>query len=168
MIDLFVDVDGVVLPVVDVDLGPDVECSGWDDWERIDGNMWWHSPGLVAALRGISEHPDVQAHWCTTWGPRARDALAPAIGLPEWSVLDEDRRWLRRESVDRKFSDWWKRDAVQEAAIEGRQVVWIDDDLRSDPLAIPWIQSIGGLWICPVTTVGLARRDVDLIASLLT
>lgn len=173
-VDIYLDIDGVLVPWFDPAEGIDVRRSGFRDWrgqslthdraEPVRG-LRTYSPKMIRRIAALATLGHVQVHWCTTWRTGAHD-FAAAVGLPtDWTVLDEDRRWDRYESEHLTPSSWWKRDAVWEhhAVRLDHRVVWIDDDLRSDGGdAAEWIASLNGcgLGISPVTDVGLSAAGL--------
>ena len=176
-VDIYLDIDGVIVPWFDPVEGIDVRASGFRDWrgqslthdraEPVRG-LRTYSPRMIRRIRAIGEMPHVRIHWCTTWRTGAH-ALAAAVGLPtDWPVLDEDMVHDRRETEERTLRSWWKRDAVQEHHADGREghaVVWIDDDLAFDADALDWMSTLGreGLAVHPRTVVGLPDLSLDVV-----
>lgn len=175
-VDVYCDVDGVIIPVFDPDLGVDVAKAGWRDWQpqserskRKHGrvrNLTQYSPVMVHRLRRLAALDHVDFWYCTTWGDRVRE-LAAAVGLPDAPILDEDGTFLRAESRNVTPSSWWKRDAVQahHADRKDRAVVWIDDDLGFDEKARLWLRGLGraALGVTPDTMVGLSSSEMRRI-----
>lgn len=170
-VDVYLDVDGVIIPVFDPDLGVDVAKSGWRDWreprtgrgrKRVPG-LTQYSPVMIHRLRTLGAMEHVQMHWCTTWRTRAHD-LARAVGLPtDWPVIDADMAFDRAENENRTVRSWWKRDAIQAHHEKRREraLVWIDDDLGFDEDARLWLRRLGrtALGVTPETTVGLSSHE---------
>lgn len=175
-VDVYLDVDGVIIPVFDSDLGVDLARSGWRDWteqsarsKRRNGRvrgLTQYSPVMVHRIKRLAALDHVDMWWVTTWGSRAHE-LAAAIGLPDLPVLDEDDRFRLGEGVT--ASSWWKRDAVQahHAQRPDRAVVWIDDDLGFDEKARLWMRSLGrcALGISPDTMVGLSSHEMRKVEN---
>lgn len=169
--DVYLDVDGVLLPVYDPGNGPTLTEGGFGRWAPIRGRAYeMCSVDMLERLEALAAHPHVHVHWCTTWAGEPIRALAAGLGLPAWDHVDEDRAFLRGEVVT--ASSWWKRDAVQHhhASRDGNAVLWVDDDLPYDGgQAREWLAGLGagpdgwwlGMAVCPRTAAGLTVRDFE-------
>jgi hypothetical protein len=107
---LWLDVDGVVNGSEGSDEQQTIACFGW-------GMSSWpvrFSPQIVRELNRLSSVCDV--HWATGWGKRARFRLAPAIGLNDFNV------WNDNGSLDGKGT-------LDKVVNFNRPLIWIDDEL---------------------------------------
>jgi len=100
---LFLDVDGVVLPI-----GRPLEELG---------------PDLGRQLAALP----AELVWATAWEHGANDEIAPRIGLPRLPVVEWRATTLAEDIEDDYFGLHWKtRQLVEWAA--GRAFVWADDE----------------------------------------
>lgn len=114
------------------------------------------SPKVIAKVSELSER--VEVHWCTTWSGLANDALAPALGLPQFPV---DAMPLTAESVSWNES-WWKFLVFKDYVRAGRQVIWTDDDIPTTLLK-EYKGHERALVLRPNTSTGLTKHDLDRI-----
>lgn len=143
------------------------EQTGWRLWHpvTIPGSFpgyWAEEP--VSAMNTIAAHPDVTIKWLTAWEEGAPEQLAPAIGLEgTWEMIpgvDED---------DIANWNWWKLAKIREDIARTRpdRVVWMDDDIRSDPPSLAWLETLNipVLVVCPRTEYGLTRDHLAEIEA---
>lgn len=119
------------------------------------------SPTVTTRIRTLHEAGLVEVQWLTTWGGGANLELAALVGLPKFKVVEEpDARSGRLP-----YLAWWKFEAAKDVAAEnpGRKVVWTDDDLRSEPLAMNFARDSGWLAVAPNTRDGLTPKHVAQI-----
>lgn len=168
---LYSDADGVYVAWSDHRFtAPPAAQTGWTGaWHpvTIPGSFpgYW-SEDVVEAMNRIAAYPDVTVKWLTAWEEGAPKLLAPAIGLAGiWEMIpgvDED---------DIGNWDWWKLAKIREDIARSRpdRVVWLDDDIRSDPGALAWLKTleIPVLVICPNTSHGLTRDHLGEIEAFL-
>lgn len=179
---IYLDVDGVILPVELPEHVPAMAArSGWDDWTEHRLGQW-QSPTMLAAVAAVGALPDVEIHWTTTWShdAPAELPLPPPVGIgwtpaADWDVLDPDHYYRRSEGTG--IAAWWKRDAVVAHMAEhpGDRFVWCDDDidyarrlgtvLPGDPLLATMLAPADLLLVCPDTSTGLTRTDLARIAA---
>ncbi len=67
--------------------------------------------------------------WLTTWHGRARDSLAPALGLPDWPVVPRPADPRLTEHPDVRGARWWKTEAVRLVLAEEPRAYVVTDDL---------------------------------------
>ena len=60
--------------------------------------------------------------WCTTWGERANDFLAPALGIEPLPVIGAGTR-----GTGIAWKSEHARPVIEAAVAAGRRVVWIED-----------------------------------------
>src|SRR5579859_7214416 len=101
---LFLDVDGVVLPI-----GADLDELGVDLGRQL------------AAL-------PAELVWATAWEHDANDELAPRLGLPALPVVEWPDASDERDAQDAYFGLHWKTRALVEWAA-GRDFAWADDEV---------------------------------------
>lgn len=119
------DVDGVVNAAT---RNPDPSVWPRDQWAALRVHKL---PILVARpvvdfIAAVHEAGTAEIRWHTTWQDGAHE-LADAIGLPTFPIADapEYRTW----DLDRA-AGWWKRPAAERVlTVEGRPLVWTDDDI---------------------------------------
>lgn len=109
---LFLDVDGVVLPI-----GTDVEEL---------------NPGLGRQLIALPG----ELVWATAWQHDANDEIGPRIGLPPLPVVEWRDTTDAEDDEDGYFGLHWKTRLLVEWAA-GRDFVWIDDECTDADTA--WI-----------------------------
>lgn len=116
-------------------------------------------------MNRIASHQDVTVKWLTAWEEGAPEQLAPTIGLngADWEMIpgvedDDIGNW-----------NWWKLTKIREDIARNRpdRVVWMDDDVNSDPASLAWLESldIPVLVICPRTEHGLTRDHLAEIEA---
>lgn len=157
---MFVDVDGVINAY---DGKASIPSWGWPrETGRVvlvTGFSIVYSPEMIARLRAVTDQPEVQAHWLTTWeaGGAVRK-LAEAVGIgSDWPTVGR---------LGRPEEPWWKLDAIQELTqgFNGK-IVWIDDDITFVPEAVEWCQRPNVVGICPRVTTGITVRHMRLIET---
>lgn len=169
---VLVDVDGVILqhpgsgtvPAWPDDMQREATVEVQDGPLLIRGRALW-STGVIDGLRRIEATPGVTMLWCTTWKERAREVLAPLIGIgADWPALDE----IQRNPSGRWFN-WWKATRAWEALGDFDRVVWMDDDIAawSNVLTMQgrdgewqWACEDRLWWVCPDTGIGLTPDDL--------
>lgn len=121
-------------PIILLDVDGIINCMGewgsinkiWPDTltaENVHGYNIVYSPTVVAKINKWSEVAEVK--WLTSWGPRARDFLAPRLGLNAFSVLPYDNK--AKDNNNTKVS------CAEEVAKEmdpDRLLIWLDDDFK--------------------------------------
>jgi|SRR5690242_3889824 len=169
------DVDGVVNACT---RNPDRSVWPADAWVRTEakgvGHRW---PILVAQpvvdfIRRIHEEGRAEIRWHTTWQHDAQN-LAKVLGLPEFPVQDapEYSAWF---GVRDRRDDWWKLPAAERVVgVEGRALVWTDDDLRfptpAEGRAIDALRQAGRvLMISPNDRTGLTPKHLRQIDEFLS
>lgn len=157
------DVDGVLNAVT-----REPVLSEWDDMTltraSANGRSWpiWYSPALIARINALVEMDRVEVRWLTTWTHDAAQHLSPVIGLDgaEWGVVE------RRPPTSYR---WWKLEAAQRVMDEEgvRPLVWTDDDLRYERLAMHWLNAEVEHYmaISPKPHIGLTPRHLDAIEA---
>jgi hypothetical protein len=183
---VLLDMDGVLNAIAPVG-----DRSVWPDWRTgnayADGLAWpiLFSPSVVAEVRAWRDVHGADVRWLTTWGDDANDSLRRLFGLPQLPVAARaptTERAPGAEAVTRaalaalpgQVGDpgWWKLDAVVGLAaageLEGRAVVWVDDDLRLYPDAAVWLRSVApALTVSPRSPIGLEPRQLRDIEEFL-
>lgn len=151
---LYLDVDGVLCPVVP----PDESIDEFADWQLVPppGRVPW-SPTLIGALSALP----IERRWLTSWQHEANERLAPLFGWSTMPVLEY-----------RPGSLWWKFDALMQHHERGVPFVWIDDELderRRDltPMFDAGLASLDAPYLClsPWTYRGITREDIARIAA---
>lgn len=86
-------------------------------------------PGLIEALRALSQRDDLEIGWLSTWleHPEALDELEAVLGV---SFL---RPEVHPGSRACWSASWWKLPTLHGFLEEGDAWVWVDDDLSPDP-----------------------------------
>ena len=137
---LFLDVDGVVLPI-----GAEL-----DDLGTALGPQ-------LAALH-------CELVWATAWEHGANHEIAPRIGLPQLPVVEWRDTTVAEDDEDVYFSLHWKTRMLVEWAA-GRDFAWVDDEVTDADAAwiaehhqgralVHRVQSAGGLTGGDVAAVG--------------
>ncbi len=164
---IYLDVDGVINAISSGAPRPTTHWMGQWRKETIAHFPIHWSQELIEELNAIAALPDVSVKWLTSWEGAAHE-LAASVGLVgghEWEVIpgvedDNPATW-----------DWWKLAKIREdiAATRPDKVVWIDDDISSDPKTVTWLMSPGVdiLPICPQTLHGLTRKHIRQIHEFL-
>lgn len=167
MINVYNDVDGVLAAWTNHTISPPpAEATGWGRWSKLD--MAGSYPGYVSAelieqMNRLAGLPGVTMKFLTSWEEQAATDFAPAFGLTgeDWPVLtgveyDDIRNW-----------DWWKLHRIKAdvAADRPEKVIWLDDDITSDPKSLMWIDGLHApiLHISPKTAHGLTSADMEAI-----
>lgn len=167
-VDVYLDVDGVVLPVV----LPEDETrnrGGWNHWAPLPDRPERYAPAMIEGLRELADMPGVTLRWLTAWGTDAI-ALGETIGLPGLEVVDADNAFRRAEGTN--YSAWWKRDAIQaeHAKRPHNAIAWVDDDLAFDATARRWVGDLRRVGLpviaqSPDTTRGLTIVHVAALIA---
>lgn len=134
---LFLDVDGTLLPIGEVQRPSTLE--EWDEkWQNASNPHLArltpeHGPRLLALA--------CEMMWATAWMGDANEVIAPLLGLPELPVVDmgelpgvDDPVWTEQDEAAELH---WKTRALVEVAA-GRPFVWIDDE----------ITEVDRTWVC--------------------
>lgn len=97
-VDVYLDVDGVILPVVDPADRSTLTDGGFREWVPVAGRPEMAAVDMLERLEALAARPGVHVHWCTAWGTKAL-SLAAGLGLPEWPVIDADNLYRRTENA---------------------------------------------------------------------
>lgn len=112
---VFLDVDGTVLTYVD-------PANDFSDprvqWEVEPEHGYRYNPQVVGWVGELNRWADIR--WCTSMGERAATVLAPALGLPEFPVVDR---------MDPRPGDFKVNAVLDQLRTSRRPVIWIDDDI---------------------------------------
>lgn len=170
MIDIFVDIDGVINAVAK---NPPRKQTGWDDelWrqERVNGYLITWNEELIDIFNEIFLNPNVRPVFLTTWQDMARDLLAPVVGLnaSTWKVLKpKDQQDLYSLN-----NGWWKFQVLKEELTTAgtKKFVWLDDDIKFENNASRWVNNeslIGNtVAISPRTEHGLTKTHLHAIIN---
>lgn len=168
------DVDGVLNAVV----GYRKEYPAtWRNWEQqvLGGFTITWSPDLMERINKLLADDLVEIRWLTTWREEANAHLITPFGLTEMAVcpdedlgrcqLNLDDEWSPHEGKLSSYT-WWKFPAARFQHLEGRPLIWTDDDLQFEPNATKWVAEVDNvLAISPDTAVGLTPGDLDRIEA---
>jgi hypothetical protein len=114
----FLDVDGNINTMVD----PDNDYSDPRvDWTFHQDLGVRYNPQIVGWIHELAGGFDLR--WLTMWGDTARTGLAPALGLPDFPAITEQKEHRYRE-LD------WKHSAVLSQMVNepGRPILWCEDE----------------------------------------
>lgn len=156
---VYVDVDGVLNAVTS---SPPAWGWGAHSDAVVNGFPIRWSPELVEVLNEVTAAPGVEAYWLTTWEHDAPKMLAPAIGLKgeDWPVVGTEHHY----SLELQ-NGWWKLVALRDhlGDFDG-PVLWLDDDIRFDPVARRWLAEAPNVTaMSPRTELGITRRQARII-----
>lgn len=154
---LLLDVDGVINawptpPAVEGHLH--IEVDGWPIW---------YNTAIIQRLNDLADR--VEMRWLTTWREKAREHLAPAVGLPDFDVVPHD---IKTPDRQRGLATWWKHDALDDLLTgNDRRAIWCDDDLDKyiRKCARSHYDRDRLLMITPHTTPGLTHEHLDRIEA---
>lgn len=117
---VFLDVDGTLLTYVD-------PANDFSDprvqWTVHPEHGYRYNPKVVDWVWELSRWAEVR--WCTAMGERAATVMAPALGLPEFPVLDR---------MDRRPGDFKINAVLDQLRQSRRPVLFIDDDIPHGPV----------------------------------
>lgn len=162
------DVDGVLNAVTAGTPTSDV----WPDWQtfRAEVNLGlgyriWFSPTVTKFISDLHESGKVEVRWLTTWEGLANLHLGPALKLPEFELAGQ--RILPDHDI------WWKFKIAQDAAEDGRPLIWTDDDLYAaendyhiGEQVHDWLYNRGPtLALSPSSRLGLQQKHLDKITK---
>lgn len=125
------------------------------------------SPELLEALLKLSQNPDVEIVWSTTWRKRAA-TFVEALGFekPQWRYLDAT--WDRIIDKDKV---WWKQELVAKDLIDNPvdKFIWVDDEFMIRPEAVAWAESLpGGKVLAPTAHLGVTKEQWSNLLNHLT
>lgn len=138
----------------------------WPSAYRTTQVLTWtitYAPDLITALRARHESGQVRVEFLTTWEDRARDNLAPALGLPRWPVFGRDPQPDEPFSLTRT---WWKYDCVRNYlhAHPDQPIIWLDDHLAYYDSVLRWANTLPHMLAIPVNPgYGLLPSDLARI-----
>lgn len=111
------DIDGVVNAVAHLDGMVNTKVMGFP----IN-----YSPKVIEFIKAVHADERAEIRWHTTWQESARSKFAPAVGLPDFPVADNGPR---HDGAGGR--GWWKDRAAHDVVfVEGRPLLWTDDDLN--------------------------------------
>lgn len=163
----FLDVDGVV--------------ASWDQpkkakhghYERasvtaLDGQTYTidYAPAVVARINSMHRGGLVEVVWLTTWNRSARECLAPAIGLHDFTVLEDPADPALSDKPYDRTRLWWKTHLVMGAAAADpdRPLIWTDDLLdRSTKNLLRDVLRAPAKLLTTMRTPGLTQLNLDVI-----
>jgi hypothetical protein len=171
------DVDGVVNAVA-----AEGDPSVWPaySWQRrrvapVDDGYEYSiltADPVLDFLRGVDAAGRAEIRWHTTWQRSAPLRISPALNLPAWPVADAPEFTHHRDSGYAGVADrsWWKLAAAQRVvSLEGRRLLWTDDDI--DRVADAALAALVGrpdvLALSPDTATGLTADDLRRCAEFL-
>ena len=149
----FLDVDGVVNAA-----GVDLPGYLIRTEATTAGTTWpiHYSPEVIEFINMIHRNRFAEIRWLSTWGSDARTALAPAVGLDEFTAYEMYGGL-----------GWWKAEiVVASIADEERPIIWTDDDITDvDIASFRTSVDVPTLVISPVTELGLVSTDLRRITD---
>ncbi len=162
------DIDGVINAITKK---PDPSVWPRDQWVRTTAfsgdDIEW--PILAATpvldfLRRVHEKGRAEIWWHSTWQHYSVN-VGMALDLPEWPVLDcpefaEQETFIATPLVERERV-WWKFPAVQRLLVQGKRLLWTDDDAKFQldfRKKREWEPQ--ALVVAPHETTGLAPRHL--------
>lgn len=159
---IFLDVDGVIVTVVD-------PLNDYSDprveWTINEETGVRYNPQIIPWIHELAGLAEIR--WLTSWHERARTILAPALGLPEFTVAPfEEHRYPELD---------WKHSAVLAHLVDepGVMTAWVDDEPdyggAYDQL-IPYAQEAGTpfLAVKPTMSDGLTEAHMLRLRAFLT
>lgn len=154
---LYLDVDGVLNPWAAKN-----PHKHWLDYKKYPlkpgGEVFklWLSKELAAELVSLP----VEIVWATTWCEYANKLISPVLNWPEFRYLD----YLPDHDT---LTSCGKLKVVQEDALEGEPIIWIDDCLDVDDFA--WAKDRTGpsKLIKPHPAVGVTKYHIADILTFL-
>lgn len=133
---------------------------------RSDGYGITFRRSLIDRVILLHRSEEVEVRWLTTWCNRARDILAPDLGMPEFVVEGEDLMLQVPEP-----NGWWKSTAAQRVseAEPTRPLIWTDDDLEDAEQRgeVDWLKhrTAPTLAISPNWRTGITDEFMDRIEA---
>lgn len=151
---LFLDVDGVVSPILDHNRRIPTQLTTWPTapWGlHVDRRL----PEWAADL---DERFEVR--WCTSWGDMAPQEIGRPLGLPEWAVLELNAERDGRSRVKHKAA------AIgQLLDVDPRPFAWADDHLPDHLPPGLGRREIDHLLVRPVLRIGLTKRHLGRLVT---
>jgi hypothetical protein len=115
---LFLDVDGVLIPMRDRPAPPAARQPADDDGHPL---LYRLDPSDGHRLLAL----DAELVWATTWMAHANDVVAPRLGLPSLPVVD----WPVDDDIPAPGLHWKTACLVRWAG--ARPFVWLDDEITA-------------------------------------
>ncbi|RKR92636.1 hypothetical protein BDK92_7078 [Micromonospora pisi] len=174
------DIDGVINAISRKPVTPVWPKHQWFTGRARSGGQDW--PILAATpvldfLRDAHDRGRAEIWWHTTWQDEAVN-LSRLLDLPHFPVrpapdFTECPQGLAGLAALSTRRGWWKYPAAERVVgIEGRALVWTDDDanweLRAHDDGAALAKHAPTLIVSPKTGVGLTRKHLDLIDRFLT
>lgn len=157
---LFLDIDGVLnacgaLTVVRESARP------WQDYAIVPRDRFQEtvSPEMVRHLNEVIERWDVKVTWLTMW-----EEYAPEFGQKIGLTGSEGWPWLDTSDWP---DTWGKHASIRNQLMIHRErndrIIWIDDDLHTEPDAQLWAVDSGVLAIVPHVHHGIIPAHIALM-----
>lgn len=155
------DVDGVINAMKKPRWGgPPRQATAYADGQR--WRIRW-SPELLRRIRQLHLLGAVELRWCTTWCPQAQQ-LEKIFYLPVLSRALSDADCGGQGRLLTHLAK--TQAALQVVGVEGRDLVWTDDDAIPDcGTDRDTLLAHGALLVAPDSRYGLQPADVDLITG---
>lgn len=115
------------------------------------------SPEVVRAANRLTDENLAEVFWLSAW--RSEVAALTQIGLNAFEEIVEP-------DFDTQVTGWWKTDAMMgllESRFAGRKVIWVDDDLKTEPEALMWSAGNGVVTVSPVSIRGISVDEIEFI-----
>lgn len=157
MLQILLDIDGVILPSRSHDPWGHFSVHDWDgDVRMIDEEM----RSRVVRLFQLGE-----VIWCSAWNERSFD-LAGALFVPRSSFLPIEikrNRWA--EELDLDSSAWsWKLHSIVNFDDGKSPLIWIDDNIEEDAFLWQSRREAPTLLIRTEESLGLQEEDLEKVA----
>jgi hypothetical protein len=106
----------------------------------------------------VSATETAEVIWLTTWLDRT-EWFPKAFGFPAFPYGGSEEH-----ASTTTAADWWKLDYLQNNHMD-REILWIDDDLATEPEALAWVEAQQGrvTLMSPDTRTGLTVQNLNTI-----
>lgn len=157
---LFLDIDGVLNAVGALSHVSESKRP-WQDYSLVPNERYseTYSPEMIGHLNEVIERWNVSVTWLTTW-----EKEAPAFGQKIGLAGSENWSWLSTRDWP---ETWGKHASIRNQIKKGRKrrdrIIWIDDDLHTEPDAQLWAADAGVLAIAPYVHHGILPAHIALM-----
>lgn len=157
---LFLDIDGVLNAVGALSHVSESKRP-WQDYALVPQERFseTYSPEMIRHLNEVIERWDVKVTWLTTW-----ESEAPTFGKKIGLTGSENWPWLNTRD---RFGIWGKHASIRSELMIHRErndnIIWIDDDLQTEPDAQLWAADARVLTIAPYVHHGILPAHIALM-----